>query len=94
MAFVSLFGGRSSEEKKHPRHKIEHPEEEEKRKSIVQVHGMRIVQLTARTASVMTSSEANELSAFDPVLNAFRVLGQLYNLAVSFMIWRARLTQS
>jgi hypothetical protein len=46
------------------------------------VHGMRIVQLTARTASVMTSSEAGELSAFDPVLNAFRVLGQLYNLAV------------
>ncbi|KAK3061451.1 hypothetical protein LTR53_019776, partial [Teratosphaeriaceae sp. CCFEE 6253] len=55
----------------------------EKRRKIIQVHGMRIVQLTARTASVMTVSEAGELSAFDPVLNAFRVLGQLYNLAVS-----------
>ena len=32
----------------------------------------------------MSSSEIGELSAFDPVLNAFRVLGQLYNLAVSF----------
>jgi hypothetical protein len=31
----------------------------------------------------MTVSEAGSLSAFDPVLNAFRVLGQLYNLAVS-----------
>ena len=44
---------------------------------------MRIVQLTARLGSVMTVSEADSLSAFDPVLNAFRVLGQLYNLAVS-----------
>jgi hypothetical protein len=51
--------------------------------SQVQVHGVRIVQLTARTTSVMTSHEVGELSAFDPVLNAFRVLGQLYNLAVS-----------
>ncbi|KAF2683239.1 hypothetical protein K458DRAFT_487957 [Lentithecium fluviatile CBS 122367] len=49
----------------------------------IQVHGVRIVQLTARTTSVMTVSEVGELSAFDPVLNAFRVLGQLYNLAVS-----------
>lgn len=41
------------------------------------------MQLTARLGSVMTVSEADSLSAFDPVLNAFRVLGQLYNLAVS-----------
>ncbi len=44
---------------------------------------MRLVQLTARLESVMTVSEADSLSALDPVLNAFRVLGQLYNLAVS-----------
>ena len=50
---------------------------------MVSIHGMRIVQLTARLGSVMTVSEADSLSAFDPVLNAFRVLGQLYNLAVS-----------
>jgi len=56
---------------------------EEKKRSIVQVHGVRIVQLTSRTTSVMTVSEVGELGAFDPVLNAFRVLGQLYNLAVS-----------
>ena len=36
-----------------------------------------------RAASIMTAAEVGELSAFDPVLNAFRVLGQLYNLAVS-----------
>lgn len=56
---------------------------QEEKRSIVQVHGVRIVQLTSRQTSVMTVSEAGELSAFDPVLNAFRVLGQLYNLAVS-----------
>lgn len=44
---------------------------------------MRIVQLTARLGSVMTVSEADSLSTLDPVLNAFRVLGQLYNLAIS-----------
>jgi hypothetical protein len=55
--------------------------------SQIQVHGVRIVQLTSRTTSVMTVSEVGELSAFDPVLNAFRVLGQLYNLAVSQHRW-------
>jgi hypothetical protein len=55
--------------------------------SQIQVHGVRIVQLTSRTTSVMTVSEVGELSAFDPVLNAFRVLGQLYNLAVSQPRW-------
>jgi hypothetical protein len=55
--------------------------------SQIQVHDVRIVQLTSRTTSVMTVSEVGELSAFDPVLNAFRVLGQLYNLAVSQPRW-------
>ncbi|KAK5120407.1 hypothetical protein LTR85_006346 [Meristemomyces frigidus] len=88
LAFVSLFGGRTSDSavKTHPQHDEKDNGRESvstQRNSIVQVHGMRIVQLTNRTASVMTVSEAGELSAFDPVLNAFRVLGQLYNLAVS-----------
>ncbi|KAH8763038.1 Sodium/hydrogen exchanger family-domain-containing protein [Hyaloscypha sp. PMI_1271] len=90
LAFVSLFGGKPSEStaKIHPQHedKATLPESaqlQEKKRSIIQVHGVRIVQLTSRTTSVMTVSEVGELSAFDPVLNAFRVLGQLYNLAVS-----------
>jgi hypothetical protein len=58
--------------------------------SQIQVHDVRIVQLTSRTTSVMTVSEVGELSAFDPVLNAFRVLGQLYNLAVSQPRWYKR----
>jgi hypothetical protein len=88
LAFVSLFGSKPTEEKTHPHHDDkgqgrDSEVAEHKKSAMVQVHGMRIVQLTARTTSVMKVSEAGELSAFDPVLNAFRVLGQLYNLAVS-----------
>ncbi|KAF2724460.1 K(+)/H(+) antiporter 1 [Polychaeton citri CBS 116435] len=85
LAFVSLFGGRP-EESTHPHHDpkaVARGSVEEKKRPIVSIHGMRLVQLTARLGSVMTVSEADSLSAFDPVLNAFRVLGQLYNLAVS-----------
>ncbi|KAK0258409.1 hypothetical protein B0A54_05962 [Friedmanniomyces endolithicus] len=49
----------------------------------VEVHGVRLVEVTNRTSTVMKVSEADEYSLFDPVLNAFKVLGQLYNLAVS-----------
>ncbi|RDW57298.1 hypothetical protein BP5796_12748 [Coleophoma crateriformis] len=90
LAFVSLFGGNLNDfkAKVHPQYEDKRPHDEstplqEKKKSIIQVHGVRIVQLTSRSTSVMKVSEVGELSAFDPVLNAFRVLGQLYNLAVS-----------
>ncbi|KAK6442431.1 hypothetical protein LTR95_001339 [Oleoguttula sp. CCFEE 5521] len=75
LAFVSLFGGRSVE-KLHPRHDLT-AVEDEKPRTVVQVHGMRLVQLTDRLGSVMTSSEIEALSAFDPVLNAFRVSGEV-----------------
>jgi len=41
------------------------------------------MELTERGSTVMKVSEIDEYSIFDPVINAFRVLGQLYNLAVS-----------
>lgn len=89
LAFVSLFGARPHDflERKHPLHGYE--EQESQRTSVteskrpVDVHGVRLVELTDRTSAVMKVSEMDEYSAFDPVLNAFRVLGQLYNLAVS-----------
>ncbi|KAK7189078.1 hypothetical protein DPSP01_010335 [Paraphaeosphaeria sporulosa] len=87
LAFVSLFGGKigDSKTKIHPHHedKATVRQSTEEIRSMVAIHGVRIAQLTARLGSVMTSHEVTELSAFDPVLNAFRVLGQLYNLAVS-----------
>merc|ERR1712230_235408 len=52
-------------------------------KRYIQVHGVRLVELTERGSSVMKVTEVDEYSFFDPVLNVFRVLGQVYNLAVS-----------
>lgn len=87
LAFVSLLGGKPSalEERKHPSRAKESPQQETvpAPRRPVEVHGLRLVELTERTSTVMQVSEVEEYSIFDPVLNAFRVLGQLYNLAVS-----------
>jgi hypothetical protein len=92
LAFVSLFGGKpiESTKKYHPSHEIESAGQEVaptltdiQRKKPIQVHGVRFVELDERGSSVMKVSEVDEYTFFDPVLNAFRVLGQLYNLAVS-----------
>ncbi|KAK4552234.1 hypothetical protein LTR86_010588 [Recurvomyces mirabilis] len=90
LAFVSLLGGKPGElvAKKHPMHEKDSSVESRVptlpgAKSSIQVHGMRLLELTERTSAVMKVSEVDDLSLFDPVLNAFRVLGQLYNLAVS-----------
>ncbi|KAG9245604.1 Sodium/hydrogen exchanger family-domain-containing protein [Calycina marina] len=48
----------------------------------LEVHGLRILELTDRTSSVMKVSEG-EYSYQDPVVNAFRTFAQLNNVAVS-----------
>lgn len=54
------------------------------RKAPLAVHGVRLIELTERSSAVMKVSEVEEYTLFDPVLNAFRILGQLYNnLAIS-----------
>ena len=92
LAFVSLLGG-----KQNPTHGRKHPSYDNKQEANelkpatppkkedrpVEVPGVRLVELTERSSTVMKVSEVDEYSAFDPVLNTFRVLGQLYNLAVS-----------
>ena len=93
LAFVSLLGGKPNDAsgRKHPIHdneeqRIEPSERtqgEEIKKRPVQVHGVRLLELTERGSTVMQVAEVDEYSAFDPVLNTFRVLGQLYSLAVS-----------
>lgn len=95
LAFVSLLSGKSSDivKKSHPslgRSATPVPTDdsvtgqgEYPRKKPLQVHGIRLVELTERGSTVMKVSEVDEYSLFDPVLNAFRVLGQIYNLAVS-----------
>ncbi|KAK1814388.1 hypothetical protein LTR12_011208 [Friedmanniomyces endolithicus] len=91
LAFVSLLGGKPSDivEKKHPIREKESTDYDAlqmmsfNKERPVEVHGVRLVEVTNRTSTVMKVSEADEYSLFDPVLNAIKVLGQLYNLAVS-----------
>jgi hypothetical protein len=56
---------------------------EEPVKPAIQVHGLRMLELTERTSSVMKSSEADEYTVRDPVVNAFRTFAQLNHVAVS-----------
>lgn len=91
LAFVSLLGGKPSDsiDKKHHSLDKDSPLQgratvlSNDRKRPVEVHGVRLLELTERGSTVMKVSEVDEYSVLDPVINAFRVLGQLYNLAVS-----------
>jgi hypothetical protein len=49
----------------------------------LEVHGLRMLELTERTSSVMKVSEGDDYSYRDPVVNAFRTFAQLNNVAVS-----------
>ncbi|KAI4241349.1 MAG: hypothetical protein LQ352_007469 [Teloschistes flavicans] len=49
----------------------------------LQIHGLRMLQLTERLSSVMKDSEIGDVSTKDPVVNSFHSFGQLKNLAVS-----------
>ncbi|OAA55214.1 K+/H+ antiporter 1 [Niveomyces insectorum RCEF 264] len=48
----------------------------------LQVHGIRILELTERTSSVMKVAEVDELARRDPVVNSFRTFSQLNDVAV------------
>ncbi len=47
------------------------------------VHGLRILELTERTSTVMQVTEGEEYSQRDPVVNTFRTFSQLHDVAVS-----------
>lgn len=49
----------------------------------LQVHGLRLVELTDRTSSVMQVSEKEGYGYSDPVINAFRTFAQLNNVTAS-----------
>lgn len=89
--FVALLGGEKSDTavaKVHPRKdgKVAGTETYT-RASVTQrpleVHGLRMLELTERLSSVMKESEADDWSHRDPVVNAFHSFGQLNNVAVS-----------
>ena len=88
---VALLGGEKSDTaiaKVHPRKESKSTGTATSRPpSILQrpleVHGLRMLELTERLSSVMKESEADDLSHRDPVVNAFHTFGQLNNVAVS-----------
>ena len=89
--FVALLGGEKSDTtiaKVHPRMEGKSTGTETDRQlPIIQrpleVHGLRMLELTERLSSVMKESEADDWSNRDPVVNAFHTFGQLHNVAVS-----------
>ncbi|PSK34089.1 hypothetical protein B9Z65_8415 [Elsinoe australis] len=85
IALVSLFGGNpASVQKVHPSKEVSEKENStEPHVRPVEVHGLRLMELTDRGSSVMKVSEVDEYTAHDPVINTFRTVGRLNNLAVS-----------
>lgn len=49
----------------------------------VRAHGIRLLELTDRDSSVMTVAQVDEYTRHDPVVNTFRAVGQLNNVATS-----------
>lgn len=90
IAFVSLLGGKHSDAgpKKHPQRETEIeqpavPSELVNIKRPIEVHGVRLLELTERGSSVMKVAEVDEYAQHDPLVNTFRTFGRLYNLSVS-----------
>ncbi|KAG5972927.1 hypothetical protein E4U58_005943 [Claviceps cyperi] len=53
------------------------------RHKAVWAHGIRLLQLTDRDSSVMTVAQVDDYTRHDPVVQTFRTVGQLHNLAAS-----------
>ncbi|KAF3055141.1 K(+)/H(+) antiporter 1 [Daldinia childiae] len=53
------------------------------RRRPLEVHALRLLELTERTSSVMKVSESDEYSRRDPVVNAFRTFSRLHDVAIS-----------
>lgn len=86
--FLSLLGGDRPESanRVHPRKGAGRQPEETTpllQKKRLEVHGLRILELTERLSSVMKDSEIEDVSTKDPVVNSFHSFGQLNNVAVS-----------
>ncbi|KAK7518899.1 Sodium/hydrogen exchanger family-domain-containing protein [Phyllosticta citriasiana] len=87
LPFVSLFGGQPNFGKKmvHPLKlaPVAEVEEAPLPQRPIKAHGVRLLELTERTSTVMRVSEADEFGQHDPVVNTFRTFGYLNNLAIS-----------
>lgn len=97
LAFVSLLGGNPQKivAKTHPlfdpastlskgsKESGESNTSIEKPKRPIEAHGVRLLELTERSSSVMKVSEVDAYTAHDPIVNTFCTFGRLHNLAVS-----------
>ena len=90
MALTSLFGGANQaglEAAKQSSTQLprENPEPVKIKGSsrAIEVHAVRLLELTERDSSVMKVSELEEYSAYDPVINTFRTFGRLHNVEIS-----------
>lgn len=91
--FISLLGAGSLEPPPPKVHHLNHtagktesteyPTQVVRKKRPLEVHGVRLLELTERESSVMKVSEIEEYTFKDPVVNTFRTFGQLNNVAVS-----------
>lgn len=90
--FVSLLGSGSQlppTTKVHPSKQTAVSESEDssidsiRKHRPLEVHGVRLLELTERESSVMAVSESAEFTTRDPITNTFRTFGQLNNVAVS-----------
>ncbi|KAK8069761.1 hypothetical protein PG994_006377 [Apiospora phragmitis] len=53
------------------------------KKRPLEAHGLRILELTDRTSSVMRVTESDEFTRRDPVVNTFKTFSHLHDVAVS-----------
>ncbi|RAH58421.1 hypothetical protein BO85DRAFT_275004 [Aspergillus piperis CBS 112811] len=77
----------AAEETATPTNKTEEDQDKEDDKdpkTTLQVHGVRLLELTDRDSSVMTVSELDQLHypLWDPVVNTFRAFGQWHDLSI------------
>ncbi|KAK8045325.1 hypothetical protein PG993_005349 [Apiospora rasikravindrae] len=89
--FISLLGEETEEVvvAKSPGDSVKAPEQAtkaaitKKKKRPLEVHGLRILELTDRTSSVMKVTESDEFTRRDAVVNTFKTFSQLHDVAVS-----------
>lgn len=88
LTFIALFGGANTASSAHQTSTTHKPTPSHA--SLIPltptpttIHGVRLIELTERESSVMRVSEVDEASSYDPLVNTFRAVGRLHNVAVS-----------
>lgn len=83
LALTALFGGFNDNLRKAQHQTSANGASKSREARAIEVHGVRLLQLTERESSVMKVSEVEENSAFDPVVNTFRAFGRLHSVSIS-----------